>query len=213
MRQASRLKQVLEMEIVTGQIRPGDRLEELDIANRFGVSRTPVREALFMLEAIDLVERKPNHGTIVRGFSLRRLVQMLEALAELEALLARLAARRGSSAELDHLQAVLTDYLEIASETRPDETYDANIRFHRALYAAAGNDELLRMTEAIAERMEPFLRAQHHSSGWIDKSIDEHQQIVAAIQQGDGDRAHALVLSHVHVDSNLLAEFSSVLPE
>ena len=213
MRQSAHLKEMLEREIVTGKIRAGERLEELDIANRFGVSRTPVREALMMLEAINLVERRPRRGAIVKGITLKRLLQMLEALAELEAVAGKLAARRGQTSEVAEIRAALAALDEAEDDSNPDAYYTANIRFHRAIYTASGNDELTRVTEEFAERMEPFLRTQHHSAGWIEKSRKEHKQILEAIESHDSETAYNLLLEHVHVDTKLFAEFAAGLNE
>ena len=209
MRQSAHLKEILEREIVTGKIPTGERLEELDIADRFGVSRTPVREALMMLEAINLVERRPRRGAVVKGVTLKRLLQMLEALAELEAVAGKLAARRGQASDVANIRAALVALDEAEGETDPDAYYTANIRFHRAIFTASGNEELTRMTEEIAERMEPFLRTQHHSDGWIEKSRKEHKEILEAIESQDPETAHSLLLEHVHVDTKLFAEFAA----
>lgn len=209
MRQSAHMKEMLEREIIIGEIRPGERLEELEIANRFGVSRTPVREALMMLEAINLVERRPGRGAIVKGITLKRLLQMLEALAELEAIAGKLAARRGRKSEVAEIRAAFEVLGDIENESDPDAYYTANIRFHRAIYSASGNEELMRMTEAVAERMEPFLRTQHHTPGWIDKSRVEHKAILEAIESNDADTAFNLLLEHVHIDTKLLSEFAA----
>ncbi len=211
MRQSAHLKEMLEREIVSGKIRAGERLEELDIANRFGVSRTPVREALMMLEAINLIERRPRKGAVVKGITLKRLLQMLEALAELEAVAGKLAARRGGTSEIAEIGAALQALEETEYRSNPDAYYTANIRFHRAIYTASANNELMAMTEELAERMEPFLRTQHHSTGWIEKSRREHREILKAIESKDADAAHDLLLEHVHVDTKLLAEFAAGL--
>ncbi len=213
MRHSARLKAVLEREIVTGEIRSGQRLEEKEIAERFGVSRTPVREALMMLEAIKLVERRPNQGVVVRGVTMRRLVQMLEALTELEALAGRLAARRAQPEALAELSKALEGFHAAAASGDPDAAYDANIRFHRAIYNAGANDELLRFTEEVGLRMEPFLRAQHHRPGWIEKVAAEHDAIHAAILAGEQDKAHKLLSAHVDIDTDLLMQFSASTPE
>lgn len=212
MRQSARLKEILEREIVTGEYRTGDRLEELEIANRFGVSRTPVREALMMLEAIGLLERRPNQGVVVKGITLKRLIHMLEALVELEAINAKLAARRAKPSDLEELEIALEEFNQcVATEGDVDAIYNANIRFHRAIYNAAGNEELTRLTEEIGERMEPFIRTQHHTVGWVDKAVEDHRIIVKAIRRGDQQLARETMLNHIHVDMEILAQFAADL--
>ena len=91
-----RLVRALSDEIVAGRLGPGARLDEQSLADRFGLSRTPVREALGQLAAIGLVEKRPHRGVVVAAFTVERMMHMFEVMAELEALCARLAARRMS---------------------------------------------------------------------------------------------------------------------
>ncbi|WP_138379215.1 GntR family transcriptional regulator [Luteithermobacter gelatinilyticus] len=209
MRQATRLKQTLERQIVTGEIRPGERLEELDIAQRFGVSRTPVREALMMLEAIGLVDRRPRQGAVVRGMTLKTLVQMLEYFAALEGFAGRLAAKRLRDPEAEGLRAAQDACRQAAATGDADDYYNRNIAFHRAIYAASYNQVLIDQLEHFGQRLEPFLRSQHHQPGWIEKSVAEHDGIAMAILSGDGETADRLLRQHVNFDSQLFAEFAS----
>ena len=90
------LRDHLEEDILTGALRPGDRLDEMSLAERFGVSRTPIREALFHLAAAGLIDNRPKRGAIVAEIGPRQLVEMFEVMAELEGMCARLAARRAT---------------------------------------------------------------------------------------------------------------------
>ncbi len=211
MRQANRLKQTLERQIVTGEIRQGERLEEIDIAQRFGVSRTPVREALMMLEAIHLVERRPRRGAIVKGMTLKTLIQMLEYFAGLERFAARLAAKRIRNTEVNSLKAAQAACRLAAEKNDADDYYNQNIGFHRAIYNASYNHVLMDQLEIFGKRLEPFLRSQHHQKGWIEKSLEEHEKIVETILQGDEQEADLLLQQHVSFDSQLFAEFASHL--
>jgi DNA-binding GntR family transcriptional regulator len=211
MNQASKLKQTLERQIVTGEIRQGDRLEEIDIANRFGVSRTPVREALMMLEAIHLVERRPRRGAIVKGMTLKTLIQMLEYFAGLEKFSARLAAKRIRPPEAIALKAAQNACRAAAEENDADDYFNCNIHFHQSIYAASYNSVLTEQLELFGKRLEPFLRSQHHQKGWIEKSVAEHDNIIEAILQGDEQKTELLMQQHVTFDSQLFAEFASHL--
>ncbi|MBL4907248.1 MAG: GntR family transcriptional regulator, partial [Sneathiella sp.] len=102
---ASELVPILEQEIVTGSLKPGTRLDETILADRFGVSRTPVREALTRLAASGLVEIRPRRGAVVATITLKDLMNMFEVMANLEAVCARLAARRITPEEKDELVA------------------------------------------------------------------------------------------------------------
>lgn len=208
MSHAERLKGLLERQIVTGEIKPGEKLEELEIAARFDVSRTPVREALVMLEAINLVERRPRQGAVVKGITFTRLIQMVEVLAELDAFAGRLAAKRLKEKERKELEAALAVCVE-TQHGDPDEYYNANIRFHKAIYAATYNIVLIEQVIDSGERLEPFFRTQHHQPGWIDKSVREHREICEAIIGGDGIKAGELLRKHLQFDSEFLADLAS----
>ncbi|MCB1775666.1 MAG: GntR family transcriptional regulator, partial [Gammaproteobacteria bacterium] len=105
--QAIRLRDVLEDEIVNGELKPGDRLDEAALAERFGVSRTPIREAFKYLVGSGLVETIPNRGSFVASVGLPQLIEMFEVMAELEGMCARLAARRMSDNENTQLKTLL----------------------------------------------------------------------------------------------------------
>ena len=91
---ADKLREQLEQDIITGVFKPGDRLDEVSLAKRFSISRTPIRETLQRLASSGLVERRPRRGVFVRTLSLQELVEMFEVMAELEGMCGRLAARR-----------------------------------------------------------------------------------------------------------------------
>jgi len=212
MRQAERLKQTLEREIVLGIIRPGERLEEVDMANRFNVSRTPVREALMMLEGIRLIERHPNKGATVRSMTLKRLIHMIEYLTELEALAARLAAKRIQPEAAEALKKAQQACVEAAEIKEPDHFYNMIIEFHRAIYAASGNEELMDQMEVIGPRIAPFARAQHHQEDRMHTTIRDHVGIVDAILSGDSDLADSRMRAYIRFDNKLFAEFASNMP-
>ncbi len=106
---ADQLRRTLEEEIFTGRLKPGDRLDEQSLAQRFSVSRTPVREALRQLSASHLIEVRPRQGAVVAVITLPRLIEMFEVMAELEGMCARLAARRMTDDERSELQNVVTE--------------------------------------------------------------------------------------------------------
>ena len=103
---ATDLVQKLERDIVTGVLKPGDKLDERSLSERFGVSRTPVREALQTLAGSGLVATMPRRGTIVAAITVAELIEMFEVMAELEAMCARLAARRMPRVDIDNLIAL-----------------------------------------------------------------------------------------------------------
>ncbi len=209
MRQAQKIKENIEYQIVTGAFRPGDRLDEATLAAQFKISRTPVREAIMMLESIDLVERRPRQGAFVKGLSLTRLVQMFEVLAEFEATASRLAARRIHEKEK---QALIKSHKECLAKSKMKDArkyYDANLKFHQNIFRCAHNDVLCEQISNIGRRLEPFLRAEHRQPGWIERSVTEHQVILDNILNGDGEQASKTMREHIHLDSEIFMEFVS----
>ena len=100
---ADKIRKSMELEIIAGKLRPGDKLDELSLAERYNVSRTPIREAIAELAAEGLVETRPRRSAIVATFSIQQIIEMYEVLAVLEGLCANLAARRMSEEERDDL--------------------------------------------------------------------------------------------------------------
>ena len=185
-------------DIVRGRLAPGTALEEVEIAKRYGVSRTPVREVIRDLAASGLVEARPHRSALVAQPSLERLRGMFEVMAELEALCAGLCAQNMTPAERANLQAIHQDLADLTR--RGDETsYTVlNERFHTTLYAGAHNAYLAELTLATRARLQPFRRAQFRNLGRLALSYQEHDRVVNAIQRGDKAAAEAAMRSHIN---------------
>lgn len=191
-RSAEHVHAALSAEIVSGVLCPGDPLGENALAGRFGVSRTPVREALQRLAAEGLVERGPRRAFLVRRMSPEALRHLFEALGELEALCAGMAALRMTSAEL----AVLAKMLE--NDGSAADYAEVNIRFHNALRHGAQNAVLADLLEDLNRRSLPWRNAQFlERSTRIETSRAEHREILAAVTARDADAAAALMRSHM----------------
>ncbi|RJE81441.1 GntR family transcriptional regulator [Paracoccus sp. JM45] len=192
-RSADQIHASLSAQIVAGQLRPGDPLAEAALADRFNMSRTPVREALQRMAAEGLVERGPRRAFIVRRMTPTDLGHMFEALGEIEALCARLAAQRMTPIA----RAQLTEILAVECRTHDD--YAAlNRRFHEALRLGAGNQVLSDLLADLNRRTLPWRNAQFHTSnGRMDSSRQEHHAILQAIIAQDGDKAAALMRDHM----------------
>lgn len=204
---ADRLVRALSDEIVSGRLGPGARLDEQSLADRYRLSRTPVREALSQLAAIGLVEKRPHRGVVVSAFTVERMMHMLELMTELEALCARLAARRMS---LDAKAALEEQHLatEGLAEANDFEGYEAaNRLFHRAVYDGSENPFLVETADDIRRRLSPFRRAQFHVEGRITKSFREHDAIVAAILRADEELAYARMRDHLMTVKDASAAF------
>lgn len=194
---AQKLCRSLEDEIATGALLPGTRLEEPDLARRFSVSRTPVREALQLLLAEGLVEKRPNRGVFVTLVQPDRLSAMFEAMAELEGTCGRLAAERMTSADRQRLDALHQDMGHLVRTGDVAAFHRQNLVFHEILYQAARSDVLRDMTCHMRRRLAPFRRVQENELHRLGMSYEEHGRIVEAVLRADGREAHRLLHHHI----------------
>lgn len=194
---AEELRLQLADEIVRGVLSPGAALDEMELARRFRVSRTPVREAIRELAASGLVEARPRRGAVVARPDSERLAGMFEAMAELEALCAGLAAERMSGAERRALEAVHEELRTLIQVGDPQRFHDVNEAFHGAIYAGAHNDHLAELTLSTRARVQPFRRAQFRNLGRLAKSHVEHDRVLVAILRGDRGRAATAMREHI----------------
>jgi len=193
---AEELRLQLADEIV---LPPGAPLDETDIARRFSVSRTPVREALRQLAASGLVETRAHRGAVVARPTLERLTGMFEAMAELEAICAGLAAERMTPVERHRLEAVHEELRVLSHAGNPDRFHEVNERFHNMIYAGSQNTYIAEMTLATRVRVQPFRRAQFRNLGRLAKSHAEHDRVVVAIMRGDKSGAEIAMRAHIEL--------------
>ena len=201
-----RLREAIEDEIVTGRLAPGARLEETTLAAKFGVSRTPIREALLHLAAMGLVDIRPRRGAMVSAPDPRRLVEMFETMAELEAACARLAARRHTS---EDEAAILTAHAacETAAASGDSEAYYfENAAFHAAIYRASHNGFLVDQSLGLHRRLAPYRRMQLRARNRVAQSLTEHAAVVAAILAGEGDLAAKILRDHIVIQGERFSD-------
>lgn len=196
------IRQTLSDEIATGRLRPGASLDEQQLADRFGTSRTPVREALRQLSVNGMVEIRPRRGVFVTAVTPEQIMDMFEMMAELEAMCVRLATYRVTAAErsklydMHHASAVLVSDGDVGAY----DTFNRN--FHETIYAAARNQFMAAQTAAVRAKLAAFRRTQLRRGDRLVQSHAEHGQILLAMARGDGDesarcmRAHMLNASH-----------------
>lgn len=194
---AEELRLLLADEIVGGVLEPGAALDEMNLARRFRVSRTPVREAIRQLAASGLVEARAHRGALVARPSADRLLGMFEAMAELEALCAGLSAERMIGAERRELENTHEELRALIQVGDPQSFHEANEVFHNAIYSGAHNDYLAEMTFATRARVQPFRRAQFRNLGRLAKSHVEHDRVVVAIARGDRYGATNAMRAHI----------------
>ena len=207
----SNFRDQIEDEIATGQLKPGERLDEMSLAERFGVSRTPIREALQQLAAGGMVEIRPNRGAIVSAPDPARLMEMFDVMAELEAMCGRLASRRLLAEDEALLTLTLRACRQAMDAGDPDAYYYENERFHRAIYAASGNRFLADQAIALHRRLAPFRRLQLRVRNRLKTSQREHEEILAAILEGEAGIAAERLRAHVAIQGERFSDLMASL--
>ena len=204
---AESLRQQLEGAIAAGHLEPGSRLDEQEIAQRFGVSRTPVREAFRLMAANNLVELRGRQGATVRAIKAEALVEMFQVMAELEGLCARLAARRVTQAWGNDISEIHQRLIAAGETGDIDVFYDVNQEFHEAIYEASRNAFLADQTRRLRNQVAAYRRRVTRMPNRIADTVREHEAIMQAILAHDPDRAHSTMRDHVNLLGDNLLDF------
>jgi DNA-binding GntR family transcriptional regulator len=189
----------IEELIFNGTFSDGERLDEVQLSARFDVSRTPVREALLKVAQSGLVEHLPRRGVFVRHPGPIELIEMFDVMAELEAACARFAASRISDEAITALKDANIRCTAAVEAKDTESYYRENETFHALLYKESCNSFLQQECIRLQKRLQPFRRTQLRLRGRLKQSMDEHENIVAALEAGDGAKAAKLVRRHVAV--------------
>ncbi|MEM1428841.1 MAG: GntR family transcriptional regulator [Pseudomonadota bacterium] len=212
-RVADQLIQTLKSEIHSGVLKPGDQLEEAALAHRFGVSRTPVREAVRSLVESGLLETRSRKGAFVRTLSAKEIMDLFEVASELEGLACRLAADRLTEDAMQQIRAGL-DACRTAAEANDAHAYaSANLQFHAAIQRASGNERLLEQLSDIETRINPYRSMPYKMRNRLPQSVLEHRDIMNAILEGDGARAADLMRSHMMLQGKRLPMVLQNVPQ
>ena len=180
--------------IDNGDYRPGDRLVEAELAERFGVSRTPVREALQRLETQSVLTRD-GRSLVVSSLDHDQMGELYVLRSELEALAARLAAQHAAPEEITVLEAMVEE--DRAFIANPDRMSRANKRFHRQLHLASHNRYLIQQLEMLYRSMALLAVTSFRFEGRGELALAEHGAIVEAIRNRDGAAADVAVRAHI----------------
>ncbi len=186
--------QMILQAIDSGVYRPGDRLVESELAERFGVSRTPVREALQRLETQSLLARD-GRSLIVASLDHNQTAELYVVRSELEGLAARLAARHATDEEVRVLRSMVRDDRRLLPDAAA--LARANRRFHKQIHLASHNRYLVQQLDLVHRSMALMAETSLAVEGRGTDALAEHDQIVAAIASGDGDAADAALRRHI----------------
>ncbi|MEO1238847.1 MAG: GntR family transcriptional regulator [Pseudomonadota bacterium] len=177
-----------------GTYRPGDRLVESELAERFGVSRTPIREALQRLETQSLLARD-GRSLVVASLDHNQMAELYVVRSELEGLAARLAARHATEEEIRVLRRLIDEDRERVGD--PAALARANRRFHRQIHRASHNRYLVQQLDLVYRSMALMTSTSLAAAGRSERAIAEHVAIVDAIAAGDGEAAFGALKGHI----------------
>ncbi|MEP3346667.1 MAG: GntR family transcriptional regulator [Litoreibacter sp.] len=198
-KRANQISDALEELVFQGEYKDGERLDEIKLAAYFDVSRTPIREALQRLVMSGMAEQIPRRGVFVRQPGPVELLEMFETMAELEAACGRFAAARMSDEALDRMAAANERCKAAVERKDAAEYYLENEAFHREIYEGATNSFLQNEALKLQNRLKPFRRVQLRFRGRMTQSLAEHEAIMDALRNGDGELASSALRSHVTV--------------
>lgn len=201
----------IEDDIVFGRLRPGEKLEEVELCEKYGVSRTPIREALKLLASEGLVEVRPRRGAIIPTLNLVTLCEMFEVMAELEGMCGRLAARRIQEQEKSQLLVLHNACEQYVLSDQSEDYYEANKAFHFYLYQLSRNGFLIEQASQLHNRLHPYRRLQLRVNNRMHHSFSEHQAIVEAIINADETKAEQLLKSHVQIQGQKFTDLMANL--
>ncbi|MFF4043332.1 GntR family transcriptional regulator [Streptomyces sp. NPDC001816] len=191
-----RVLATLRQDIIAGRLGPGERLVERELAERFGVSRVPVREAIRALVAEGFVLFESARRTVVRRLTPTDVKELFELREALEVYAAGLAAARVTPEALAELRGLLTEAATATKDGDGEAITDINTRFHDRILAMAGNSLLISVMEPVDGRLRWLTRQNEE---W-PQLLDEHRELYEAIASGDPDRARAHALGHVRAN-------------
>jgi DNA-binding GntR family transcriptional regulator len=207
------LRDAIEEMIAIGKLPPGHHLDEAELAAEFGVSRTPIREALIQLASMGLIVIRPRRGAVVAEIGPQQLVEMFEVMSELEAMCGRLAGRRMSAAEHERLLAAHQACIDAGNMTDPDLYYYKNEAFHEQIYAGSHNTFLAEQARSLRRRLRPYRRLQLRVRDRIATSLTEHENVVRAIIAGNGEQTANLLREHVMIQGERFADLIASLSQ
>lgn len=198
--------------IISGALKPGERLMEVQMAESLGVSRTPVREAIRKLELEGLVIMLPRKGAFIADLSVKDLTEVLEIRASLEGLAAGLAATRINEAEIEELEVIALKFHKAVENDNIDEIILRDIEFHDLLFKASRNERLIQLNSNLLEQVQRFREIYHKKANKSKETSKEHYDMVEAISKRDVDKAEKIARRHIeNAEQSILKMMESKL--
>lgn len=190
--------QTLRQAILRGELEPGERLMEIHLAERLGVSRTPIREAIRKLELEGLVVMIPRRGAVVASITEKDLKDVLEVRQTLERLAVEVACERITPELLAELKKAAEEFQRLKESDDVTELAAADVHFHEIIYEATGNARLINILSNLREQMYRYRLEYLKGKGNHERLCKEHQQIYNSIKNGDKDGVKAAIHEHIY---------------
>lgn len=206
------LVSLLEQEVATGRLAPGERLDERVLAERFAVSRAAIRDAIGRLALQGMIVVKPRSGSYVAELGTSDVLELLEVMSGLEGMCANWAAQRLETHEQKELRRCAEACVQ-AAERGVDEYVTANRAFHDCIYSGTRNANLERLAKQVRQRVNAYRGFTFRLPGRLKQSAIEHLQIAEAICAGNADLAQRLTTSHTDIKKSDFARFVGMLEE
>lgn len=183
--------------ILSGTIKPGERLMEVQMAEKLGVSRTPIREAIRKLELEGLVIMVPRKGVYVADLSVKDITDVLEIRAALEGLAASLAASRVKKEDVDSIEKAVREFDEAIKGEDFELIVEKDMQFHASIFEATNNEKLIALTNNLREQIQRFRVMMLKNSSKLNDMSSEHREIADAICNKNMEKAQELASSHI----------------
>lgn len=187
----------LRQAILRGELKPGERLMEIQLANKLGVSRTPIREAIRKLELEGLVLMIPRKGAEVAEITEKSLRDVLEVRRALEELAVELVCEKITDEQIQDLKGAAEDFKASLKDGDITRIAEADVKFHDVIYMATDNQKLIQLLNNLREQMYRYRVEYLKRSDFHQQLIDEHEEIIETIENGQKERAVQVVCQHV----------------
>jgi len=212
---SDKIREEIERSIKHGTLLPGDAINEAELASQYGVSRTPIREAMIQLQAQGMLTSLPRGGMLVAKMDVQQLLSLWELLAELEGVAARLACQRMTP---DELEAIISHHEQARQVVERDDMVawqQSNLSFHELIYRATRNPYLRQEVLRMRTRTGFYRRHAFAALGKIRASYEQHRLVVEAFQKADPEAACIAMLMHMRParDAEAMTDFIVNLPK
>ncbi len=196
----------LRESIIRGELKPGTKLTEPELATRLGISRTPIRESFRQLESEGFLTVIPRKGAVVSNITRKDIEDFFELKSLLEGYAARVAAEKMTEKDVDKLIQINKELANCAENNNYERFFTKNEEFHNCFLTLCGNEKLVEIRDTMVKRFLGFRMAALSLPGRLMESVKQHEQAIKAFKRGDGRLAEAVLIEHALLGGDYLAE-------